>query len=105
MATCTSCGHNVSGKKFCPDCGTPVQVEAASATCPRCSGTVKPGAAFCMHCGSALGAQIRVATATPLPATRQCPSCYAEVPTSSAFCTNCGQSMQPQPVTTPAASS
>ena len=29
MATCTSCGNDVTGKKFCPECGTPVQAAVA----------------------------------------------------------------------------
>src|SRR5579883_531465 len=100
MTSCTNCGHDVTGKKFCPECGTPVQVaEPATTSCPRCGGTVKASAAFCMHCGTSLGAQAVAAVSTPAtavsqPLTRQCLACHAEVPASSAFCTNCGQSMQ-----------
>lgn len=107
MASCTSCGHDVTGKKFCPECGTPVQpaesVENenhAQNICPRCNGVVKPGTAFCMHCGSSLSTQTAVATATPNPSvqpqtlTQTCIACHAEVPTEMAFCTNCGQSMR-----------
>jgi hypothetical protein len=100
MAACTSCGVDVTGKKFCPECGTPVQSPAtqvataqpaSSSACPRCNGEVKPGAAFCMHCGSSLSAA--AATATPSqPLTHPCPACRTEVPVDSAFCTNCGQS-------------
>jgi len=101
MVTCTSCGHDVTGKKFCPDCGSPVQapqVEAATATCPRCNGTIKAGTAFCMHCGSSLGAQALASTnAAPPPAIRECVACHSEIPTGSAFCTNCGQSAQAVP--------
>jgi predicted amidophosphoribosyltransferase len=102
MASCTSCGNDVTGKKFCPQCGTPVQPtgdnrdQAVSTdVCPRCNGPVKPGAAFCMHCGSSLSAQAAVATATPSqPLTRSCIACHTEIPVGLAFCTNCGQSMQ-----------
>lgn len=107
MASCTSCGYDVTGKKFCPECGTPVQPAsgaenqpASTNTCPRCNGIVKAGAAFCMHCGSSLTAQTAVATATPIPSvpsqplTRSCIACHTEVPMEMAFCTNCGQSMQ-----------
>jgi len=101
MATCTSCGHDVTGKKFCPECGTPVQptgtgesAPSATSTCPRCSGTVKPGAAFCMHCGSSLSSQVATATAQSQPLTQTCIACRSEVPTGTAFCTNCGQGMQ-----------
>jgi rRNA maturation endonuclease Nob1 len=103
MATCTSCGYDVTGKKFCQQCGTPVQPTRVPAphglatpvnnTCPRCNETVNPGAAFCNHCGSPL--QTMAATATPAQSlTRHCPACQAEVPASNAFCNNCGQNLQ-----------
>lgn len=112
MATCTSCGHDVTGKKFCPECGTPVQAAPVAAvpptsttTCPRCNGTVRLGAGFCMHCGSSLSAQAVSSTATPSqPLTRQCIACHSEVPVGSAFCTNCGQSVQAASPATPAPS-
>jgi predicted amidophosphoribosyltransferase len=107
MASCTSCGNDVTGKKFCPECGTPVQsadsVESENNSpnvCPRCNGVVKPGAAFCMHCGSSLTTQTAIATATPTPSvqpqslTQTCIACHTEVPNEMAFCTNCGQSMR-----------
>ena len=107
MASCTSCGHDVTGKKFCPECGTPVHsadsVESennSTNVCPRCNGVVKPGAAFCMHCGSSLSTQAAIATATPTPSvqpqslTQTCIACHTEVPAEMAFCTNCGQSMR-----------
>lgn len=92
MAICTSCGHDVSGKKFCPACGTPVQPQATQAvsSCPHCHGEVKPGAAFCMHCGSALNA-------LAAPAVRTCPTCHTQVAGTSAFCTNCGQDLHAAP--------
>ena len=100
MAACTSCGVDVTGKNFCPECGKPVQHVAtavataqpvSSSTCPRCNGEVKAGAAFCMHCGSSLSAA-PVATPVSQPLTHPCPACRTEVPVDSAFCTNCGQS-------------
>ena len=107
MASCISCNYDVTGKKFCPECGTPVQPEGSPegeantpSVCPRCNGVVKPGIAFCMHCGSSLSTQTAVATATPTPpvqsqpTTQTCIACHAEVPGEMAFCTNCGQSMR-----------
>src|SRR5215472_2001491 len=100
MAACTSCGVDVTGKNFCPECGKPVQPmatpvataqPASSSTCPRCNGEVKAGAAFCMHCGSSLSAA-PVATPVSQPLTHPCPACRTEVPVDSTFCTNCGQS-------------
>lgn len=86
MTICAACGHDVSGKKFCPACGTPVQSQISQAvSCPHCQGEVKLGAAFCMHCGTALNAST--------PAMRTCPACHMQVAGTSAFCTNCGQDM------------
>ena len=103
MATCTSCGNDVTGKKFCQQCGTPVQPTgapamsgqlASSSVCPRCSGEVKPGAAFCMNCGTSLSAPTAASAAPSQPLMRPCPACHTEVPIGQAFCSNCGQSMQ-----------
>jgi hypothetical protein len=110
MATCASCGSDVTGKKFCQQCGTPVQATASPAinVCPHCNEEVKPGAAFCMHCGSALSSQTKVATAPSQPLTRTCPACQTAVPAANAFCTNCGSTMQvsatPPPMAAPASS-
>lgn len=103
MATCLSCGNDVSGKKFCPDCGTPVQAEPATSSCPRCGGSVRVNAAFCMHCGASLGAQALASIAPSQPSTQQCPACHTQMPANSAFCTNCGQNMQPGQASAPAA--
>lgn len=95
MVNCPSCGANVTGKKFCQQCGTPVRAAnpaaASGPACPRCNGAVNAGAAFCMHCGAALNVQTQIPP--PPPATRPCPSCYTEVAAASAFCTNCGHNM------------
>jgi hypothetical protein len=96
MVNCTFCGNNVTGKKFCPDCGTPVQVDSSSAgsssTCPQCHGAVKPGMSFCMHCGTSLMASMP--TLPPSPVIRSCPACRAHVPEDSAFCNQCGHDMR-----------
>jgi ssDNA-binding Zn-finger/Zn-ribbon topoisomerase 1 len=89
METCTSCGAGVTGKKFCPHCGTAVQSPStAPGTCPRCGGEVSPSAAFCMHCGAALRSQT-----APQPTTRTCPVCQTVLSAQTAFCTNCGHNM------------
>jgi hypothetical protein len=97
MVNCTFCGNNVTGKKFCPDCGTPVQMDSSSAgssssMCPQCHGAVKPGASFCMHCGTSLLAYSP--TPPPPPALRSCPACSASIAGESVFCTQCGHDMR-----------
>lgn len=99
MTACTACGFDVTNKKFCPQCGTPVQTasphvntSASLSVCPRCNGEVKPGAAFCIHCGSALSTQQAQVT-PPQPVMVTCPACNTQVSSETAFCTNCGHNM------------
>ncbi len=106
MTPCVTCGNDVTGKKFCQHCGTPVHATVAPASnismsaCPRCGGEVNAHAAYCMHCGSALQtAQPVIALAVQAPpTTRPCPACQQEVPLGTAFCIHCGQNMN-APVT------
>ncbi len=110
MTTCVSCGSDVTGKKFCQHCGTPVQSTVAPVgnvssitACPRCGGEVNAHAAFCIHCGSALHAAQPVASPVQAhPTTRPCPACQQEVPIDTAFCIHCGQNMN-APVAQPVA--
>ncbi|WP_069801293.1 zinc ribbon domain-containing protein [Thermogemmatispora onikobensis] len=113
MQPCATCGTDVSGKRFCPQCGAPVpQAQplqpqpptvapggAAAANgewCPRCGGQVRAGAAFCSHCGQAL--RPAPSTASTGPTLRLCPQCHAQVAAHYAFCTNCGVALA-EPVT------
>src|SRR6266576_2762262 len=68
MVTCTSCGYDVTGKKFCQQCGTPVQPTGV----PAPSSLATP---VCNTCGQ----NLQAASAAPV----------------SAFCTNCGQKNAP----------
>ncbi|HTI15153.1 MAG TPA: zinc ribbon domain-containing protein [Dictyobacter sp.] len=96
MVTCPNCGGDVTGKKFCSSCGMRAEFASMQPTlrdeCPRCQGTITPGASFCMHCGTALSA----VTPPPPPAvgSRQCSACNSQVAVSSVFCTNCGHDMR-----------
>lgn len=92
MVRCSTCGEDVTGKKFCSTCGSSVQpagVGTGNTMCPHCHGQVKSDATFCMHCGSALQVQ-----APPPPTTHTCPSCRSAVAQSSTFCTHCGSDMR-----------
>jgi class 3 adenylate cyclase/tetratricopeptide (TPR) repeat protein len=52
-AACTACGAQTpAGKRFCINCGSPVQ-----ASCRACGEPVLPGAKFCAECGAGLGAE------------------------------------------------
>jgi class 3 adenylate cyclase/predicted ATPase len=47
---CPRCGtDNVSGAKFCAECGS-----ALSTSCPECGNVTAPGQNFCSQCGAAL---------------------------------------------------
>lgn len=102
MTTCTACGADVTGKKFCSECGTqvpqmpPVNTTTSSNVCPSCGGEVMPTASFCMHCGASLKAH-----ATPQPPTPVfCNNCGIQAAPGTRFCQNCGS---PVGVTTPTA--
>lgn len=116
MTTCAYCGNDVTGKKFCPECGKAVEQQqpVSAALCPQCGESVKAGTAFCNHCGAPLRAQTQanLVNATqeipPEPTlARSCPACHAEVSGGTAFCINCGHNLnapavQAAPAATPA---
>jgi len=47
---CASCGSEMDGAKFCPECGHP----RAQTSCPKCKEPLKAGAKFCGECGAKL---------------------------------------------------
>ncbi|MGI6404008.1 MAG: zinc ribbon domain-containing protein [Oscillospiraceae bacterium] len=57
-ASCTACGSQVLlGKKFCPECGTPIAPPEPAAKdepmhCSSCGEVVSPGKKFCSECGA-----------------------------------------------------
>jgi hypothetical protein len=113
MASCTSCGNDVTGKKFCSECGTPVQPSdsaenqpASMTICPRCNGAVKPGAAFCMHCGSSLSLQVSTSSAAPATlAYVVCTNCGRQNNSGVNFCAGCGSPLTQTGYTQPSQSS
>jgi serine/threonine protein kinase/DNA-directed RNA polymerase subunit RPC12/RpoP len=64
MSFCLVCGHDVTGLKFCPVCGTmcnqssnpiPVSpIDQGSSYCRNCGGKVNHGEVYCMQCGTSL---------------------------------------------------
>ncbi len=62
MTTCTACGTDVTGMKFCRECGAPVQpaiektAAPASSFCSSCGHQAEPGERFCSNCGTQLNA-------------------------------------------------
>ncbi len=59
MTACTSCGNDVTGKNFCPNCGASTRITAgystpAPLTCARCGRQSDPGVRFCNNCGNQL---------------------------------------------------
>ena len=82
MVACSHCGRDVTGKKFCPDCG------AAVSHCPACQASVAVGSAFCTECGH----DMRVAAnATNTVSTNlSCPQCGKQNAPDMRFCGGCG---------------
>ena len=53
--TCPNCHAEVAaGVKFCPNCGSKVDVAPAPVTCPNCGATVPAGSRFCPECGKTI---------------------------------------------------
>ena len=60
---CPACqSENEPGRKFCGECGTPLEQG-----CPACGSPNAPTAKFCGECGTPLTAQPAPAAATPAP--------------------------------------
>ena len=76
MATCTACGSDVTGMKFCQQCGAPVATPATSqgTFCPNCGQQAQPGTKFCSNCGSSLNAGSPAAQPTYTPPPQPAPS-------------------------------
>lgn len=109
MTTCTACGSDVTGKKFCQQCGTPVQTistpsqsvgqgQNAPTTCPACHQVVAAENAFCVNCGQ----NLRAATASAPPAATMvfCNTCGRQNAAGIRFCGGCGSPLSPAPAQT-----
>lgn len=104
MATCTACGSDVTGKKFCQQCGTPVQTMSATGqgqnaqtTCPACHQTVAAENAFCVHCGH----NLRATAAAAQPAAMVfCTTCGKQNAPGARFCGGCGSQIAAPPAQT-----
>lgn len=93
MVTCTACGNDVTGKKFCQQCGTPVQPvnvtaqQAQTITCSACHEVVAADNAFCVNCGNNLHAATAQQAA---PAPVFCNNCGKQNAPGVRFCASCG---------------
>jgi class 3 adenylate cyclase/tetratricopeptide (TPR) repeat protein len=69
MAACAGCSaENPAGKRFCGDCGSPLDV-----SCPVCGEPAEPGKRFCGACGAPLAAAVPEPAAVPGRATSRGP--------------------------------
>ena len=63
MVRCGGCGaENPAGKRFCADCGLPLQM-----LCPTCGEPVDAGRRFCGECGAALAGVVATKTPPAMP--------------------------------------
>jgi membrane protease subunit (stomatin/prohibitin family) len=76
---CPKCGAaNLSGAKFCNDCGAKLEGAGGTVPCIKCAAPLQAGAKFCAECGAKQEKQ-------------KCPNCQAELSEGSKFCNECGQ--------------
>ena len=71
MAFCKKCGAQLQeGKKFCADCGAPVEIPAPAAAtyCRKCGAQLQDGKKFCAECGAPVNAQEPLAAPASAPA-------------------------------------
>ncbi len=73
---CSKCNAEIADNaKFCPICGTKVEIENK---CPNCGATIKKDAKFCPECGGKIEKECK------------CPECGVEVKEGTKFCPKCG---------------
>lgn len=48
---CVNCGADITGRKFCTECGTKVEVKEETGVCKNCRADVA-GKKFCIECGT-----------------------------------------------------
>ncbi|HYP19336.1 MAG TPA: zinc ribbon domain-containing protein, partial [Chloroflexia bacterium] len=103
---CPTCGKSVvPDGGYCPNCGSPIDVAAASAppaggtsatsaiVCPVCSTTNPPGTEFCSNCGAPLAQVLSTPLASGgdgLSTGIKCGVCGHDIPPGDDYCPNCG---------------
>jgi membrane protease subunit (stomatin/prohibitin family) len=79
---CPKCGaSNVSGVKFCNECGAKLESAGQTIPCVKCGAQVQAEARFCTECGAKQEKQT-------------CPNCQAELASGSKFCRECGTKVE-----------
>ncbi len=64
---CSKCAaENREGRKFCAECGAPLNTR-----CPSCGAQNEPAAKFCGECGAALNAPVAPPAAITQPSSRE----------------------------------
>lgn len=91
MVTCNSCGSDVTGKNFCPGCGSPVRPTGYGAPetriCPACRQQVAAASAFCSSCGH----DMRAASSASI----SCGRCGKQNAATLRYCGGCGSQLVP----------
>ena len=55
MVICPNCNNDVGESKFCPNCGTKIEIDTSKSFCPNCGSDVG-NSAFCSNCGTKISA-------------------------------------------------
>ncbi|MBE3559839.1 MAG: zinc ribbon domain-containing protein [Ktedonobacteraceae bacterium] len=89
MAICSSCGNDITGKKFCSHCGA-ATAQPSARQCPACHTALPTVTAFCTNCGHKMN--------DPAPATLiYCPGCGRQNALGTRFCGGCGTQLNAVP--------
>lgn len=79
MVNCSNCGFDAAEAKYCPNCGSEMQIEESVKSCPNCGEDVGESK-FCPSCGTKIEND---------SVNLFCPNCGEDVG-DSAFCPKCG---------------
>ncbi len=79
---CPKCSAaNVTGAKFCIECGARLETAADQTPCVKCGAQLAAGVKFCNECGSK---QEKL----------RCTNCQTELPPDTRFCNECGTKVE-----------
>ncbi|MDD3626509.1 MAG: SPFH domain-containing protein [bacterium] len=81
---CPKCNSSIpANSKFCPTCGSKIEIPTATMKCPSCAKDIPQDSKFCPECGSKIQAE-----------NIKCPNCGKVSPAGTKFCPDCGTKLE-----------